>query len=141
MALQGGSRSLARFLRGNARRAGVRAKKTLKVERQGWDEGDHPSLLSPIRLIWSVRGIMKQLSVVSVRGEHTARIHPPPPPISPFLLLHTISNHPSLPSSPRLSLVSKVGYTCSAGIGCSKMAAKLAGELYKPDQQTTILPE
>ncbi|CAN0312840.1 unnamed protein product, partial [Hapterophycus canaliculatus] len=34
-----------------------------------------------------------------------------------------------------------VGYTCSAGIGCSKMTAKLAGELHKPDQQTTILPE
>lgn len=35
----------------------------------------------------------------------------------------------------------KVGYTCSAGIGCSKATAKLAGELHKPAQQTTILPE
>ena len=35
----------------------------------------------------------------------------------------------------------KVGYTCSAGIGCSKLAAKMAGELHKPHQQTTILPQ
>ncbi|CAM9856738.1 unnamed protein product, partial [Scytosiphon promiscuus] len=41
----------------------------------------------------------------------------------------------------RKGLFEVVGYTCSAGIGCSKMAAKLAGELHKPDQQTTILPE
>ncbi|CBJ25858.1 conserved unknown protein [Ectocarpus siliculosus] len=41
----------------------------------------------------------------------------------------------------RKGLFIAVGYTCSAGIGCSKMTAKLAGELHKPDQQTTILPE
>ncbi|CAB1104012.1 unnamed protein product [Ectocarpus sp. CCAP 1310/34] len=41
----------------------------------------------------------------------------------------------------RKGLFEAVGYTCSAGIGCSKMTAKLAGELHKPDQQTTILPE
>ncbi|CAM9529991.1 unnamed protein product, partial [Ectocarpus sp. 12 AP-2014] len=41
----------------------------------------------------------------------------------------------------RKGLFEAVGYTCSAGIGCSKMTAKLAGELNKPDQQTTILPE
>ncbi|CAM9091782.1 unnamed protein product [Ectocarpus sp. 6 AP-2014] len=41
----------------------------------------------------------------------------------------------------RRGLFEAVGYTCSAGIGCSKMTAKLAGELHKPDQQTTILPE
>eukprot|EP00903_Cladosiphon_okamuranus_P018116 g16671.t1 len=41
----------------------------------------------------------------------------------------------------RTGLLEVVGYTCSAGIGCSKLAAKMAGELHKPHQQTTILPE
>ena len=33
------------------------------------------------------------------------------------------------------------GYECCAGIACNKLVAKLAVNMYKPNQQTTIFPE
>jgi len=40
----------------------------------------------------------------------------------------------------RKAIEKKTGFSTSGGIGCSKMAAKLAGSLHKPNQQTTMLP-
>ena len=35
----------------------------------------------------------------------------------------------------------ETGLTCCAGIGPSKLLAKLVGEVHKPNMQTTIFPE
>ncbi|KAI9855745.1 MAG: hypothetical protein M1813_009635 [Trichoglossum hirsutum] len=40
----------------------------------------------------------------------------------------------------RQQLENEKGYTVSSGISTSKLLAKLAGEVHKPDAQTTILP-
>ena len=32
------------------------------------------------------------------------------------------------------------GYTCSAGIACNKLMAKIASAMHKPNQQTVIPP-
>eukprot|EP00808_Paulinella_micropora_P004701 g62297.t1 len=40
----------------------------------------------------------------------------------------------------RARLREELGYTCCAGIGTGKLAAKLASEMHKPNQQTTLLP-
>jgi hypothetical protein len=39
-----------------------------------------------------------------------------------------------------LSAYNKLGFTSCAGISVNKMLAKMAGEMYKPNAQTTILP-
>jgi DNA polymerase iota len=41
----------------------------------------------------------------------------------------------------RQTLRDRLGYTASAGIAHNKLLAKMAGELHKPDNQTTLLPE
>ncbi|CAM9202039.1 unnamed protein product [Phaeothamnion confervicola] len=41
----------------------------------------------------------------------------------------------------RRGLLEELGYTCCAGIAYNKLAAKLATELHKPNQQTTLLPQ
>ena len=41
----------------------------------------------------------------------------------------------------RDAILREVGLTCCAGIGHSKLLAKLVGEVHKPNKQTTIFPE
>ena len=40
----------------------------------------------------------------------------------------------------RQHLRAQLGFQASVGIACNKMLAKLASAMYKPDQQTTVLP-
>ena len=40
----------------------------------------------------------------------------------------------------RARLFRELGFTCCAGVSCGKIAAKLAAEMHKPNQQTLLLP-
>ncbi|KAL0047265.1 hypothetical protein WJX82_011225 [Trebouxia sp. C0006] len=40
----------------------------------------------------------------------------------------------------RAAVKDKLGYTCSAGIACNKLMAKIASAMHKPNQQTVIPP-
>jgi len=44
-------------------------------------------------------------------------------------------------SEMRATLYEKLGFKCCGGVSISKLGAKLAAELHKPDQQTVILPD
>ncbi|KAL0033669.1 hypothetical protein WJX79_011083 [Trebouxia sp. C0005] len=40
----------------------------------------------------------------------------------------------------RAAVKDKLGYTCSAGVACNKLMAKIASAMHKPNQQTVIPP-
>eukprot|EP00045_Choanoeca_perplexa_P016839 m.232144 g.232144 ORF g.232144 m.232144 type:complete len:489 (+) comp17372_c0_seq15:60-1526(+) len=41
----------------------------------------------------------------------------------------------------RALLEQELGYTCSVGVGDNKLLAKMGGEMHKPNNQTTVLPD
>ena len=56
------------------------------------------------------------------------------------VLMHMLHAGAAFAQKARARLYGELGFKCCAGIACGKIAAKLAAEMHKPNQQTLLLP-